>query len=114
MIMPRFVYVPFSLLFSHFLRINLLRYPHTNIGDSEYPGGMKTYCSQAGRYSPQQGQLPFDFWREVAFESGKGKHGKRYAQRQPLLISLGEADADCIFDSHWVYQTREAESVEPR
>jgi hypothetical protein len=31
------------------------RDPHTNIGDSEHPGGMKTYCSPKGRYSSQQG-----------------------------------------------------------
>ncbi|CAE6498175.1 unnamed protein product [Rhizoctonia solani] len=27
---------------------------HTNIGDSEHPGGMKTYCSSAGRYDNSQ------------------------------------------------------------
>ena len=58
------------------------RDPHTNIGDSEHPGGMKTYCSPAGRYSSQQGQLPGDFWKNVAFKTGKGKNGGRYAQRK--------------------------------
>ncbi|KAG6916209.1 hypothetical protein DXG01_007839 [Tephrocybe rancida] len=60
------------------------RYAHTNIGDSEYPGGMKTYCSPAGRYSSQQGQLPAQFWRNVEFKTGKGKNGGRYAQREPI------------------------------
>jgi hypothetical protein len=59
----------------------LLRNPHTNIGDSETPGGMKTYCSPAGRYSPNQGQLPADFWRNVEFKSGKGRGGGRFVQR---------------------------------
>jgi len=49
--------------------------PHTNIGDSEHPGGMKTSCSPAGQYSSQQGQLPPGFWRNVAFKTGKGKNG---------------------------------------
>lgn len=65
------------------------RNPHTNIGDSEHTGGMKTYCSPDGRYSSQQGQLPDDWWSHVAFKTGKGKNGQRYAQRAshlPLLI----------------------------
>ena len=58
------------------------RDPHTNIGDSEHPGGMKTYCSPKGRYSSQQGQLPADFWKNVALKKGNGKNGKKYAQRE--------------------------------
>ena len=54
--------------------------PHTNIGDSEVPGGMKTYCSPAGRYSPDQGQLPPDFWSNVEFKSGTSSRGARFAQ----------------------------------
>ena len=57
------------------------RNPHTNIGDSEVPGGMKTYCSPAGRYSPDQGQLPPDFWSNVEFKSGTSSRGARFAQR---------------------------------
>jgi len=51
---------------------------------------MKTYCSPAGRYSTQQGQLPPDFWRNVEFKTGKGAKGGRYAQRElyPDLVSL--------------------------
>jgi hypothetical protein len=63
-------------------------YAHTNIGDSEYPGGMKTYCSPAGRYSSQQGQLPAQFWSNVAFKTGNGPSGKRYAQREISFVSL--------------------------
>lgn len=58
------------------------RQPDTNIGDSEYPGGEQTYCSPAGHYSSQQGQLPANFWSNVVFESGKGTNGSRYAQRE--------------------------------
>ncbi|KAH8828710.1 hypothetical protein DL96DRAFT_1526488 [Flagelloscypha sp. PMI_526] len=52
----------------------------TKIGDSEHPGGMKTYCSPDGRYdNALQGQLPDDFWRKVAFKKGNAP-GKRFAQ----------------------------------
>ncbi len=56
------------------------RTPHTNIGDSEHPGGMKTYCTPAGRYDSRQGQLPADFWRNIEFKKGTGKNGGRFAQ----------------------------------
>jgi len=56
------------------------RKAHTNIGDSESPGGTKTYCSASGKTSSSQGTLPSNFWTKVAFKSGKGKHGKSYAQ----------------------------------
>ena len=67
---------------------------------------MKTYCSPAGRYSPQQGQLPSDFWSNVAFKSGKGKNGGRYAQREfPHFLSYHprltpKAVTGCIRPSH--------------
>ncbi|KAF9460330.1 hypothetical protein BDZ94DRAFT_1169905 [Collybia nuda] len=78
--------------------------PHTNIGDSEHPGGMKTYCSPAGRYSSQQGQLPAEFWRNVAFKTGNGKNGGRYAQltgciRPELLSRLNPNDGGGQYDS---------------
>ncbi|KAG6833106.1 hypothetical protein H0H87_011214 [Tephrocybe sp. NHM501043] len=80
------------------------RYAHTNIGDSEYPGGMKTYCSPAGRYSSQQGQLPAEFWRDVEFKTGKGKNGGRYAQltgciNPGLLSRLNPDDGGGQYDS---------------
>lgn len=64
------------------------RDPSTNIGDSEHTGGMKTYCSPAGRYDNAQGQLPSDFWSNVAFASGTGPTGQRYAQREPMITGL--------------------------
>ena len=60
------------------------RDPHTDIGDSEHPGGMKTYCSPAGRTSYQQGQLPADFWSNVEYKAGKGQNGQKFVQREPL------------------------------
>ncbi|KAI0090948.1 hypothetical protein BDY19DRAFT_984033 [Irpex rosettiformis] len=80
------------------------RDPHTNIGDSEHPGGMKTYCSPAGRYSSKQGQLPGDFWKNVAFKTGKGKNGGRYAQLTGCINSshlsrLNPNDAGGQYDS---------------
>ncbi|KAF8640217.1 hypothetical protein AX16_010114 [Volvariella volvacea WC 439] len=80
------------------------RNPHTNIGDSEYPGGTKTYCSPAGRYSSQQGQLPPDFWSNVAFKTGYGRNGGRYAQltgciRPEKLSRLNPSDDGGQYDS---------------
>ncbi|KAF8186631.1 hypothetical protein BJ912DRAFT_456752 [Pholiota molesta] len=80
------------------------RDPHTNIGDSEHPGGMKTYCSPAGRYSPQQGQLPPDFWSNVAFTSGTSARGARFAQltgciRPEKLSRLNADDSGGQYDS---------------
>ncbi|KAI0027945.1 hypothetical protein K488DRAFT_60013 [Vararia minispora EC-137] len=78
--------------------------PHTNIGDSEQPGGTKTYCSPNGRYSSQQGQLPPDFWSNVAFKTGNGRNGGRYAQltgciRPEKLSRLNPSDAGGQYDS---------------
>ncbi|KAJ7136767.1 hypothetical protein C8R44DRAFT_608577 [Mycena epipterygia] len=56
------------------------RSEHTNVGVSEQPGGMATYCSSEGRYSSQQGRLPDNFWSEVAFTKGTGKNGGKFAQ----------------------------------
>ena len=65
---------------------------HTNIGDSEHPGGMKTFCSPSGRYDKSQGPLPADFWTNVKFKSGNGRNGGRYAQRaySPLVNRMCE------------------------
>lgn len=59
---------------------SMYRTPHTDIGDSEKPGGTKTYCSAAAKRSSQQGELPADFWSNVELRKGKGKHGEKYAQ----------------------------------
>ncbi|CAA7263268.1 unnamed protein product [Cyclocybe aegerita] len=52
--------------------------PNTNIGDSEHPGGMTSYCSPSAHSSPDQGLLPSDFWKNVLFISGTG--AGRFAQ----------------------------------
>ncbi|PFH45950.1 hypothetical protein AMATHDRAFT_115818, partial [Amanita thiersii Skay4041] len=80
------------------------RYEHTNIGDSEYPGGTKTYCSPAGRYSTSQGQLPPDWWSNVEFKTGYSSAGARYAQltgciRPDKLSRLNVNDDGGQYDS---------------
>jgi len=60
--------------------IVLIRNPHTNVGDSEYPGGMTSYCSAAAKYSDLQGELASNFWRNVDYEMGRGVNGGRYVQ----------------------------------
>ncbi|KAJ7196957.1 hypothetical protein GGX14DRAFT_671385 [Mycena pura] len=77
---------------------------HTNIGDSEQPGRMKTYCSPAGHYSSLQGTLPANFWSNVAFKTGTGKNGQRYAQltgciRPSTLDRLNTDDGGGQYDS---------------
>ncbi|KAF9448565.1 hypothetical protein P691DRAFT_669199 [Macrolepiota fuliginosa MF-IS2] len=80
------------------------RDPHTNIGDSEHTGGMKTYCSPSGRYSSTQGQLPPDFWSNVAFKIGHSSRKARYAQltgciRPEKLTRLNPDDGGGQYDS---------------
>ncbi|KAF7419260.1 hypothetical protein PC9H_001847 [Pleurotus ostreatus] len=80
------------------------REPHTNIGDSERPGGMKTYCSPAGRYDASQGTLPGNFWRNVEFKTGRGPNGGRYAQltgciNAGALDRLNPSDGGGQYDS---------------
>jgi len=80
------------------------RDPHTNIGDSEHTGGMKTYCSPSGRYSTTQGQLPSDFWSNVEFKTGTSSRGARFAQltgciRPEKLDRLNTNDGGGQYDS---------------
>lgn len=62
-------------------------HPHTNVGASETTGGMQTYCSPPAVSSPLQGTLSTDFWSNVEYKAGKGKGGKRYAQRLSFLFT---------------------------
>ncbi|KAG6916208.1 hypothetical protein DXG01_007838 [Tephrocybe rancida] len=78
--------------------------PHTDIGDSEHPGGMTTYCSESARSSPQQGLLSAGFWRNVDLKTGKGKNGGRYTQltgciRPELVDRLNPNDHGGQYDS---------------
>jgi len=80
------------------------RDPHTNIGDSEHPGGMQSYCSASARTSSTQGLLPANFWSNKAFKTGNGKTGKRYAQltgciRPSTLSRLNPGDGGGQYDS---------------
>jgi len=54
--------------------------PHTNIGDSEYPGGTTSYCSAAAKTSDLQGELAPDFWQNVDYATGEGVNGESYVQ----------------------------------
>nr|GAT46422.1 predicted protein [Mycena chlorophos] len=56
---------------------------HTNIGDSERPGGTTTYCSPtatAHNSSTAQGTFSDAFWTRVEYESGVGRGGQKFAQ----------------------------------
>lgn len=57
------------------------REAHTDVGDSEYFGGMTSYCSAAAKYSDEQGTLAEDFWSNVDYRTGQGVNGKPYVQR---------------------------------
>ncbi|EAU85245.1 hypothetical protein CC1G_10031 [Coprinopsis cinerea okayama7 len=78
--------------------------PHTNIGDSEYPGGMTTYCSPQGKYDPSQGTLPANVWSNVEFKTGRSASGARFAQltgciRPELVDRLNVNDGGGQYDS---------------
>ncbi|CAE6501110.1 unnamed protein product [Rhizoctonia solani] len=77
---------------------------HTNIGDSERPGGMQTWCSPNGWYDNSQGKLPNNFWSNIAFKSGTSSRGARYAQltgciRPETLSRLNPNDGGGQYDS---------------
>ena len=76
---------------------------------------MKTYCSPAGRTSSQQGQLPPDFWRNVALKSGTGKNGKKYIQRECHTCTVSAMPSNVVLGvlSDGVYPAREAEQAQP-
>jgi len=65
---------------------------------------MQTYCSPAGRYSAQQGQLPPNFWSNVEFKTGISSGGARFAQltgciRPETLDRLNPGDGGGQYDS---------------
>ncbi|KAB5592792.1 putative effector protein [Ceratobasidium theobromae] len=44
------------------------RQPHTDIGQSESEGQMRSYCSASARSSNSQGLFPNNFWRKVTYK----------------------------------------------
>jgi len=60
---------------------------------------MQTYCSPAGKYTAEQGQLPPDFWRNVEFQSG-GPIGARYVQRELTFPSATLPGAPMAHPDH--------------
>ncbi|KAF8147997.1 hypothetical protein B0H34DRAFT_679934 [Crassisporium funariophilum] len=77
---------------------------HTNIGDSEQPGGTMSYCTSSGKTSSQQGDLPNNFWSNVAYSTGNGKNGGKYSQLTGCINSgsldrINSDDAGGQYDS---------------
>jgi len=78
------------------------RNPHTSIGASETTGGEQSYCSSPT--DPSQGQIPSDFWSNVAFSNAPGQNGGRVAQltgciRPATLDRLDPTDFGGQYDS---------------
>lgn len=69
-----------AIYFNFWLFCWINRDPHTNVGDSEHPGGMISYCSEAAKYSEQQ-VLASNFWSNVEYKTGQGVNGQSYVQR---------------------------------
>jgi len=65
------------------------RKAHTDIGDSEHPGGMRSYCSASAKTSSLQGTLPSNFWKNVAYKKGTGKKGNAYVQLTGCINAKG-------------------------
>jgi hypothetical protein len=57
---------------------------HTDVGASEYLGGMTTYFSAEGRQDGSQGQFPTDLWGNVELKTATTANGK-CIQRKSLL-----------------------------
>ncbi|KAE8212290.1 hypothetical protein CF327_g4060 [Tilletia walkeri] len=48
------------------------------IGDSEYPGGTRSYCTKPA--NPAQGQIPAGLWKRKWVSKARGKSGARQIQ----------------------------------
>ena len=59
---------------------------HTNVGDSEHPGGMTSYCSAKAKYSDEQGEFAPNFWSNVAYTTGEGSGS--YVQRMSFILII--------------------------
>ncbi|CAE6401793.1 unnamed protein product [Rhizoctonia solani] len=83
----------------------LPRYEHTDVGASEYPGGMKTFCSPNGIFDRNlQGENPQDFWSNVEMSTAPGVNGARRVQltgciRPELSSQLNPGDGGGQYDS---------------
>ncbi|XP_006458991.1 hypothetical protein AGABI2DRAFT_200889 [Agaricus bisporus var. bisporus H97] len=80
------------------------RDPHTNIGDSEYPGGTQVFCSSIARSADEQGLLPDNFWENVELHADQGVNGGKYVQltgciRPSLIDRLNPLDEGGQYDS---------------
>ncbi|EUC55074.1 cytochrome P450 family protein, partial [Rhizoctonia solani AG-3 Rhs1AP] len=83
----------------------LPRYEHIDVGASEYPGGMKTFCSPNGIFDRNlQGENPQDFWSNVEMSTAPGVNGARRVQltgciRPELSSQLNPGDGGGQYDS---------------
>ncbi|KXN87420.1 hypothetical protein AN958_08851 [Leucoagaricus sp. SymC.cos] len=80
------------------------RTAHTNIGDSEHPGGMQSFCSAPAHTNDSQGILPGNFWRNVEFKTGNGKNDGKWVQltgciRPETVDRLNPDDSGGQYDS---------------
>ncbi|KAF5359152.1 hypothetical protein D9756_002980 [Leucocoprinus leucothites] len=78
--------------------------PHVNIGDSEHPGGMQSFCSAPARDNDSQGVLPEDFWSESEYKWARGPQGGKYVQltgciRPETIDRLNRNDGGGQYDS---------------
>lgn len=80
------------------------RDPHTDIGDSEHPGGMQSFCSASAKADSAQGLLPDNFWSNVEYKTGMGSSGGKWVQltgciRPETVDRLNPNDAGGQYDS---------------
>ncbi|QRV98230.1 allergen protein [Ceratobasidium sp. AG-Ba] len=79
------------------------RNAHTDIGASESPGQMRSYCSAAARTDDSQGLFPDNFWRQVTYKEGNGANGQKYAQLtgcfNPGFSQFNDNDGGGQYDS---------------
>ncbi|KAM6495056.1 hypothetical protein JOM56_009679 [Amanita muscaria] len=78
---------------------------HTNIGDSEHPGGETTYCTAQANPSGGQGVLPDNFWSNIDLQQGNGVNGASYIQltgciNSDTLDRLNPSDGGGQYDSN--------------
>ncbi|KAF8608161.1 hypothetical protein BDV93DRAFT_519223 [Ceratobasidium sp. AG-I] len=74
------------------------REPHTNIGDSESPGKMQSFCSPSAHSDGSQGQLPADFWNSVTYKN-TGSYAQLTGCFKKGFSQLNDNDGGGQYDS---------------
>ncbi|KAF8756749.1 hypothetical protein RHS01_04500 [Rhizoctonia solani] len=78
------------------------RKAHTDIGESEKPGGMRVYCSASARTDNSQGLFPNDFWKKVTYKTGTGKRAENTSTHGRIkkgFSQLNDNDGGGQYDS---------------